>query len=301
MDRNAPAALLDTAQRGYDDSQGADRALARPRPPRLRGHAALRRRRRRPSSSTRPGALLREHPGRLRCRRTSSENAGRDRAGSRGCFPTRATTSTSTRATASSAGAAIFGHGVHLAEDATGGGCTRPAPRSRTARRRTTSSAAASSGIADAERAGAAGARGTRHRRRRRHDASRCCATMNEALQGRAAWPGSRCSPGAARSGSPPRGAAQALDLDGTHRQRSRPACDADLAVLDLGVDAAAVAAACRSASDVDERARGADGRWATTARFAATYVGGPAASHDRMSRARRGRPRSGRTSGPSR
>ena len=42
MDRNAPAALLDTAQRGYDESQGADRALARQGPPRLRDHAALR-------------------------------------------------------------------------------------------------------------------------------------------------------------------------------------------------------------------------------------------------------------------
>ena len=42
MDRNAPAALIDDVQTRYDDTQGADRALAWPGPARLRGDAALR-------------------------------------------------------------------------------------------------------------------------------------------------------------------------------------------------------------------------------------------------------------------
>ena len=42
MDRNAPPALTDTAERGYLREQGADRALARRRPAGLRRHAALR-------------------------------------------------------------------------------------------------------------------------------------------------------------------------------------------------------------------------------------------------------------------
>ena len=42
MDRNAPPALTDTPQRGYDESKALLHEMARPRPARLRDHAALR-------------------------------------------------------------------------------------------------------------------------------------------------------------------------------------------------------------------------------------------------------------------
>ena len=80
MDRNAPAALLDTPQSGYDESKALLRALARQGPRALRDHAALRadehatrssRRRARSSASTRTRG----------CTRTSR----RTRARSRGC------------------------------------------------------------------------------------------------------------------------------------------------------------------------------------------------------------------------
>ena len=42
MDRNAPGALTDTPQKGYDEIEGADRQVARQGPPALRRDAALR-------------------------------------------------------------------------------------------------------------------------------------------------------------------------------------------------------------------------------------------------------------------
>ncbi len=42
MDRNAPAALTDTAQQGYDESKRADREMAWPRPAAVRRDAAIR-------------------------------------------------------------------------------------------------------------------------------------------------------------------------------------------------------------------------------------------------------------------
>ena len=76
MDRNAPAALLDTAQSGYDQSKALIAQVARPRPRALRDHAALRRRRARRSSSrwrARSGASI----PRCSCRPTSRRTATR--------------------------------------------------------------------------------------------------------------------------------------------------------------------------------------------------------------------------------
>ena len=90
MDRNAPAALLDTAERGYRREQGADRALARPRPAALRHHAALRRHLDARPSSRRPAPCRASTPAAPPDAPVGER--GRDRLRRRSCFPGRGTT-----------------------------------------------------------------------------------------------------------------------------------------------------------------------------------------------------------------
>ena len=175
------------------------------------------------------GALLREHPGVCAADAPRRESR-RDRLGRASCSRARATTSTSTRDTASSAAAASSATASTWPRTR-GSACTRPAPRSRIARPRTPSSAAGCSACA---------------RRAARRDrctwvspptsaaARRCRCWRRWAKRTRSrGWPARRSTP-PSFCGSPPRGAAQALDLDGVIGTLA-PGADADIAVLDLG------------------------------------------------------------------
>ena len=101
MDRNAPAALTDTPERGYAEIEGADRALARPRAPALRHHAALRADLAAPRSSRRPAGSGASIPAPM-CRPISPRTAPRS-PGSPRCFPSATAISTSTTMRACSA------------------------------------------------------------------------------------------------------------------------------------------------------------------------------------------------------
>ena len=236
MDRNAPAALLDTAQARLRRIEGADRALARSRP-----RSSTRSRRAspapaRPRSSRRPArcgasipdAWLQSHVAENR-----AEIAWVARALSRA----RATISTSTTTTACSGARAVFGARHPSRRSRAARAATRPARRSRTARPRTCSSAAACSRIGAREARAPAGARRPRHRRRRRHQLLACSRTMQRGLRGRAAAAARRCrrrTPSISRRAA----ARDALDLDDRIGSIA-PGCEADLVVLDLALDAA--------------------------------------------------------------
>ena len=95
MDRHAPAGLLDTAQRGYDDTKALiARWHGRGRLA-LCDHAALRRHLARRSSSRRPARCGASIPDVL-CRSHIAENRRRESRGSRALSRAHATTSTST-------------------------------------------------------------------------------------------------------------------------------------------------------------------------------------------------------------
>ncbi len=139
MDRHAPAGLVDTPQRGYDESKaligrwhGRGR-LAYAVTPRFAATSS-------PEQLDAAGALVREHRG-VYLQTHLAET--RDEVGwVKKLFPERAIISTSTRATGSSAGAAFSGTESTL-PTTRGSEFSTPARRSRIARRRTTFSAAA--------------------------------------------------------------------------------------------------------------------------------------------------------------
>ena len=112
MDRNAPADLRRRRRRRRARDGRADRALARPRPSRLRRDGALRADQLAASSSRWPGgsaAPIR----RSTCRRTSPRTAPRC-AGCTSCSRRRAATSTSTRAAGLLHARSVFAHGIWL-------------------------------------------------------------------------------------------------------------------------------------------------------------------------------------------
>ena len=220
----------------------------------LRGDAALRadvdagaaRRRRRACCAEHPGVYLQTH---------LAENARRDRVG-RAAVSRRARLPRRLRPPRPGRPAQRLRPRHPPARGRAGSGCSKPAPRSRTARRRTTSSAAATSASRDAQarRRGRCASRSPPTSAAARR--CRCCATMNEAYKvarhaGFAlvpaqslwlvtAWRGAGARPRRRRSARSPR-----------QRRRHRGARPRR--------DAAPVAAGCRSASRCDERARGAD------------------------------------------
>ena len=248
MDRNAPAALLDTAQRGYDESQGADRALARQGPPRLSRSRRASRSRRPPAQLDAAGALKREHPD-VHVQSHVSENLAEIAlvavAVSRGVVVPRRV-----RAPRPHRPAHDLRARRASCRSATSRSCTRPARRSRTARRRTISSAAGSFKLGDGQATRPPVRVGPRHRPGRRHQlldpAHDAGGVRGRAAVGHAA---------AARRAAlylATRGAAHALDLDDRIGSVA-PGMEADLVVLDLALDAARSRCAWRHAKDIDE------------------------------------------------
>ena len=143
MDRNAPAALLDTAQRGYDESKaligrwhGKGRLRVR-RDAALRGHvdACAARRCRRAEARASPTSRAVARVG----------EPGRGRARARACIPHAASYLDVYARHGLTGPRTIYGHGVHL-DEADFAFLHETAPRSRIARRRTISSAAGCSG-----------------------------------------------------------------------------------------------------------------------------------------------------------
>ena len=125
MDRNAPAALLDTAQRGYDEIKAliarwhGNGRLGYAITPRFAVTST-------PAQLDAAGALKREHPGRPRAVARVGERWPRSRS-SRRCFPRRRRISTSMRGTVSPARAR-----------STAMACTSTKPISRSCTRRDT-------------------------------------------------------------------------------------------------------------------------------------------------------------------
>jgi guanine deaminase len=159
MDRNAPEALCDTPQTGYDQSKALI-AKWQPRPAALCHHAATPDRVR---GAT--GGRRRAVRGRRRLMQTHiAEIAGRGRL-DQGCSPTGAAISTSTIITAC-AERAVFGHGIWL-ENPDCSACTSGAPSPLPDLEFLLGSGAFN--LASAVKDGAAGAGRAGHRHRRRH------------------------------------------------------------------------------------------------------------------------------------
>ena len=233
MDRHAPRALRDTAQRGYDESKAL---IARWHGRGRLGYAITPRFA--PTSSPAQleaaGALWREHPRLLGAVARVGE-PGRDRLGAEAVPAARDYVDVYARFGLLGR-RAIYGHGIHLAERewralAASGTALAHCP---------TSNLFLGSGLFRWERARSA-ARPVRvglgDRRRRRHvavDAARRWARRTRSRR----WAAGRCS-AAHAFWLATQGGARALDLDDRIGSLA-PGFEADLVVLDLEVDAVA-------------------------------------------------------------
>ena len=141
MDRDAPEALMDTAQRGYDESKALIERWRGPRPARLRDHAALR-------GDLDAGATGGRGRARARIsatatsRPTPNENKA-EIARVAALFP-EARSYIDVYARAGLPGRrSVFGHCIHLQDERSRRARRKPAPSPRSARRRIFSSAPA--------------------------------------------------------------------------------------------------------------------------------------------------------------
>ena len=168
MDRNAPTALPDTAQRGYDESKALIGKWHGRGRLRLRHHAALRRHQHAGAAGARRRALARV--SRLLPAIHISENA-REIAWMAELFPERQELSRHLRPSRPARAAGDLGHGIHLDE----GELQRMPATGSAVAHCPTSNLFLGSGCFDVARTIGAGRAGrARHRSRRRHHRSRC-------------------------------------------------------------------------------------------------------------------------------